>query len=266
MNTYGVSDMTRKQRKAKQKAAVRMIGYVRVSTDEQAENGVSLAAQRRKIRAQCEAQGYELIRIESDEGISGTVSPSQRPALSAALASIEEGEADGLCCIKLDRLGRRTRDILELADDADRNGWRLDVIQERLDTGSPVGRFVLTIFASLAELERDQIALRTQDAVDHVAKEGRARSRWTPYGFRNQDGNFATRAGDKRPLVPHSAEQKAIRKLQRLQNQGVSVRAAVRKMGKALNPRTGKAWTASSIQSIFKRLERWDDIELKATG
>jgi len=259
--------MTRKQRKAKQKSAVvRMIGYIRVSTDEQAEHGVSLAAQRRKIRAQCEAQGYELVRIESDEGVSGTVPPSQRPALSQALASIESGEADGLCCIKLDRLSRRTRDILELADDADRNGWRLDVIQERLDTGSPVGKFTLTILAGLAELERDQIALRTQDAVDHVAKEGRARSRYTPYGFRNQDGDFVTLRGDKRPLVAHVEEQKAIRKLQRLQNQGVSVRAAVRKMAKTKNPRTDRTWSASTVQSIYKRLDRWDDIDLKATG
>lgn len=258
--------MTRKQRKAKQKSAVRMIGYCRVSTDEQAERGVSLAAQRRKIRAQCEAQGYELIRIESDEGVSGTVSPSQRPALSQALACIENGEADGLCCIKLDRLSRRTRDILDLADDADRNGWRLDVIQERLDTGSPVGKFTLTILAGLAELERDQIALRTQDAVDHVAREGRARSRYTPYGYRNADGGYETIRGDKRPLVAHFEEQKAIRKLQRLQNQGVSVRAAVHKMAKMKNPRTDRPWTASSIQSIYKRLDRWDDIELKATA
>ena len=61
--------MTRKQLKAKQKSAVRMIGYCRVSTDEQAERGVSLASQRRKIRAQCEARGYELVKIESDEGV-----------------------------------------------------------------------------------------------------------------------------------------------------------------------------------------------------
>ena len=140
------------------------------------------------------------------------------------------------------------------------------MIQERLDTGSPVGRFTLTILAGLAELERDQIALRTQDAVDHVAKEGRARSRYTPYGYRNADGGSETIRGDKRPLVAHVEEQKAIRKLHRLQNQGVSVRASVHKMGKMKNPRTGKSWTASSIQSIYKRLDRWDDIELKATG
>jgi site-specific DNA recombinase len=266
MNTTKRIEMTRKQRKAKQKSATRMIGYCRVSTDEQAEHGVSLAAQRRKIRAQCEAQGYELLTILSDEGISGTVPPSQRPALSEALESIGNGDADGICCIKLDRLSRRTRDILELSDDAERNEWRLDVIQERLDTGSPVGRFTLTILAGLAELERDQIALRTQDAVDHVAKEGRPRSRYTPYGYRNAEGGFQTIQGDKRPLVPHSVEQKAIRKLQRLRNQGVSIRSTVHKMGKALNPRTGKAWTASSIQSIYKRLLGWDDIELKPTG
>jgi DNA invertase Pin-like site-specific DNA recombinase len=242
-----------------------MLGYCRVSTDEQAERGVSLASQRRKIRAQCEAQGYELVQVYTDEGVSGTVPPADRPALSRALETISSGNADGLVAVRLDRLSRRTRHILDLADDADQMGWRLDVIQERLDTGSPVGKFTLTILAALAELERDQIALRTQDAVDHVAREGRARSRLTPYGYRNADGGFHTVKGDPRPLVPHSDEQKAIKKLIRLRNQGVSVRGAVHKMGRSKNPRTGEAWTASSIQSIFKRLDRWEEIGLSAT-
>ena len=258
--------MVRKHSNLKEKSPSRMIGYVRVSTDEQSERGVSLAAQRRKIRAQCEAQGYELVEIIADEGVSGTVAPSARAGLGRALSTIRNGDADGLCCIKLDRLSRRTRDILELADDADREGWRLDVIQERLDTGSPNGRFALTILAALAELERDQIAARTQDAVDHVAKEGRARSRYTPYGYRNADGGFQTIFGDKRPIVMEPEEQKAMKKLSRLRDQGVSVRAAVHKMKRTPNPRTGKPWTASSIQSIFKRLDRWDEIEIRSTG
>lgn len=258
--------MPLKPRKSKQKSTIRMVGYCRVSTDEQAEHGVSLATQRRKIRAQCEAQGYELLTVVSDEGISGTVSPSDRPALSGALTLIRNGNADGLCCIKLDRLSRRTRDILELADDAERNDWRLDVIQERLDTGSPVGRFTLTILAGLAELERDQIAARTQEAVDHVAREGRARSRFTPYGYRNADGGFHQIQGDRRPLVPEHDEQKAMKKLARLRAQGVTVRGAVHAMSRSINPRSGKTWTASSIQSVYKRLDRWEEIALDATG
>lgn len=258
--------MTRKRSKSQEESLTRIVGYVRVSTEDQSERGVSLASQRRKIRAQCEAQGYELVEIIADEGVSGTVTPSARDGLGRALSTIRSGDADGLCCVKLDRLSRRTRDILEIADDADREGWRLDVIQERLDTGSPVGKFTLTILAALAELERDQIAARTQDAVDHLAKEGRARSRYTPYGYRTADGGYQTVLGDKRPLVPHPDEQRAMKKLSRLREQGASVRAAVHKMGRSPNPRTQQPWTASSIQSIYKRLDRWDEIEVQATG
>ena len=85
----------------------RFVGYIRVSSREQAENGLSLVAQRDRLRAWAVAHGYELVRIERDSGISGTVAPEKRPGLAAALGAIRKGKADGLAALKLDRISRR---------------------------------------------------------------------------------------------------------------------------------------------------------------
>jgi DNA invertase Pin-like site-specific DNA recombinase len=117
-----------------------MIGYCRVSTEEQAREGVSMEAQRKRLDAYCTAQGYELIGIESDNGTSGSVAPGKRPGLARALALVRKGEADGLLALKLDRISRNARDMLELVDDCRRQGWRLVSVFEQLDSGSAAGR------------------------------------------------------------------------------------------------------------------------------
>ena len=98
-------------------SAMRLVGYVRVSTEEQATEGVSLDAQRERLKAYALAHGAELLAIESDEGVSRKVSPEKRPGLTTALTRVRAGEADGLLVLKLDRLSRTTRDVLDLVDE-----------------------------------------------------------------------------------------------------------------------------------------------------
>ena len=78
-----------------------------------------------RIAAYCLAHDAELIGIEVDEGISGRVTPSKRPGLAGAIQRLEAGEADGIVVLKLDRLSRSTRDVLDLVDETRRRGWRL---------------------------------------------------------------------------------------------------------------------------------------------
>ncbi len=106
-------------------SAMRLVGYVRVSTEEQATEGVSLDAQRERLEAYALAHNAELLAIESDEGISGKVSPEKRLGLAAALARIRADEAEGLLVLKLDRLSRTTRHVLDLVDETSPHGWRL---------------------------------------------------------------------------------------------------------------------------------------------
>jgi len=91
------------------------IGYVRVSTQEQASEGVSLDAQRDRLRAYCKLNSIKLIDIKADEGISGGT--LERPGLQAALAMLRRGTANTLIVVKLDRLSRSIRDVCSLVED-----------------------------------------------------------------------------------------------------------------------------------------------------
>lgn len=117
------------KRTAIKAATVRLIGYCRVSTEEQREEGVSLGAQRERLSAYALAHGFEIVQIAEDGGVSGKIAPDERPSLGAALERIRRGEADGLVALKLDRISRSVRDVLALADDAQRRGWRLGLGQ-----------------------------------------------------------------------------------------------------------------------------------------
>src|SRR6185436_9566170 len=145
---------------------LRLVGYIRVSTDDQALHGVSLDAQEGRLqahaKAHAKAHGYKLVAVERDEGVSGKVAPARRDGLTKAMAAIQLGYADGLVFLKLDRLSRSVRDILRLADDARRGGWHLVSVSELIDTSTATGKFTLGVLALLAEMERDQIGERTR--------------------------------------------------------------------------------------------------------
>ncbi|MCI0588414.1 MAG: recombinase family protein [Planctomycetes bacterium] len=238
---------------------VRLIGYSRVSTDEQVDKGVSLAAQRERLAAFAAAHGYSLLRVEEDAGVSGKLSPVRRPAMARALDAIRGGEADGLVALKLDRFSRSTRDTLALVEAAERAGWRLLSVSEALDTGSAAGRMVVTILAALAQMEREQIGERTAFGMDQIAREGRARSYHLPFGFRVQGSDSPTlRAGDRSPLVEDPAEQAILARMQALEANGLGAR----RIAKALegegskNPRTGRPWSPALVAKILATAHR----------
>src|SRR5258705_5443621 len=90
------------RRKAPGDSPLRLVGYARVSTEEQAREGVSLEAQRERLQAYCTAHGYELVGLESENGASGKITPAKRPRLAKALDRVQKGEADGILALKLD--------------------------------------------------------------------------------------------------------------------------------------------------------------------
>jgi len=144
--------------------------YTRVSTVGQVDSGLSLEQQERSLRQAATAAGYEDLVLLSDEGVSGK-SMQNRPALRQALDLLADGSAGALFVSKMDRLGRKTRDALDIVDLADAQGWRLVALDLGLDTASPVGRLVLTILAAVAEMELQRISERHRDW--HAAKRAR---------------------------------------------------------------------------------------------
>ncbi len=250
-----------RNKKSTKSGRLRLVGYARVSTEEQAREGISMHAQRERLEAYCTAHNYDLIAFETDNGVSGKIPPAKRPGLARALALVSKGEADGLLALKLDRLSRRTRDVLDLVDDSRRGGWRLISVSEQLDTGSAAGRLVVTVLAALAEMEREQAAERTRFALDAIARQGRARSRFVPFGYRTAAGGTEQTKGDRKAMVPYPAEQRVLRRLRKLRKKGMGARTIARALeAEGLkNPRSGSPWTPSNVGSILRTLERRDE-------
>ncbi len=144
--------------------------YARVSTQLQVNDGVSLDVQERQLHQAAEMAGYTSIELVREEGRSGK-NISGRPALTDALKRLDAGEAKALFVTRIDRLARSTQDFLSVVDRANKNGWRLVMLDLNLDTSSYQGRFVVTIMSALAEMERGIIAERQKD----VHKDRRAR-------------------------------------------------------------------------------------------
>jgi DNA invertase Pin-like site-specific DNA recombinase len=153
--------MARRSKSRKQIEGV--IGYCRVSTEEQAVSGLGLAAQEKAIRIECERRGMPVVAIYTDAGISGK--SLSRPALSEALDDLSEGRASVLMVAKLDRLTRSVHDASGLMLKSERGGWGLVALDAPVDTTTPQGAAMAQVLAVFAELERRLIGERTRAAL-----------------------------------------------------------------------------------------------------
>jgi len=142
---------------------MRMVAYLRVSTEEQAEHGYGLDAQELEVRRAAEYRGWELVALERDEGLSGK--SLQRPALLRALRAIAAGKADGLIVAKLDRLTRSVVDFGELLEWFEDARAALVALDVNVDTSTPAGRMVAQVLVVVAEWERRTIAARTKSGL-----------------------------------------------------------------------------------------------------
>lgn len=145
------------------------IGYVRVSTAEQAEHGASLEAQRAALTVEAERRGWQL-EIVTDQGLSAK--NLNRPGLTAALERLDRGQAQFLLAVRLDRVSRSVADFAGLLDRAGRKGWGLVLQSPNIDTSDPAGRFTANVLASAAQYERELIGARTREGMAQRKLEG----------------------------------------------------------------------------------------------
>ena len=136
--------------------------YIRVSTVQQATDGVSLGAQERELVSAASLAGYTEVEMVREEGRSGK-SIKGRPELRSALDRLNKGQAVALFVTRVDRLARSTKDFLTIIDQANQHSWRLVLLDLNLDTSTYQGRFVVTIMGALAEMERAIIGERQKD-------------------------------------------------------------------------------------------------------
>lgn len=234
--------------------------YVRVSTDKQAENGFSLEAQRERIAAHCLAQGWELCseHIYVDAGISGKT--TDRPAFQSMLQAAKDGAICRVVTVKLDRIARSTRDFLDTAHALDAAGCSLVIIREAFDTATPHGKFALTLFAAMAELEVSMIAERTMSGRRQKAREGGNNGAPVPFGY-DYDGRHFTPNAHAEVVKRMFAEYLA----------GVSMRRiAMTLQAEGVPTKQGGTWEAATVRYIlgngfYAGLVQYDGAEVPGT-
>jgi DNA invertase Pin-like site-specific DNA recombinase len=143
--------------------------YLRVSTTEQADSGLGLAAQRQAIEGWAERASQEHIEWYTDAGLSGA--SLNRPAVRRLIADLRRG--DVLVVSKLDRISRSLLDFAALLQQSQREGWSIVALDLGLDLATPTGRLVAGVMASVAEWERATIGARTADALAQAKRQGR---------------------------------------------------------------------------------------------
>jgi DNA invertase Pin-like site-specific DNA recombinase len=149
---------------------VNVIGYVRVSTAEQADSGAGLEAQRATILAEADRRQWNLIEVIEDAGVTGA--KLRRPGLDRALLRLEHREAQGILVAKLDRLSRSLLDFAGLMELARRKGWAIIALDLGVDTTSASGEMLANVVATFAKFERRLISERTKDALAVRRKQG----------------------------------------------------------------------------------------------
>ncbi|HOT50313.1 MAG TPA: recombinase family protein [Candidatus Hydrogenedentes bacterium] len=223
---------------------MKAIGYVRVSTEGQAVDGVSLDAQRARIAAWCDANGYELAAVHVDAGISAKRADN-RPGLQAALAEVCK-ERGALVVYSLSRLARSTKDAIGISERLEKAGADLVSLSERIDTTSAAGKMVFRMLAVLAEFERDLVSERTTAAMAHLRQQSKRVSRHMPFGY--------DLAADGESLTENAREQEAIRMMRDLRADGKSLRDIARTLeSQGIVAKNGGAWSAKVINGILER-------------
>lgn len=221
---------------------MRLVGYVRVSSESQAEN-TSLADQQKKIEDWCKLFGHELVKVFVEVG-SGKDAKT-RPQFQSAIKLIEH-DADGIITSKLDRLVRSTRDIGVLTEETlIPKKKHIILVEQGIDTSTPTGIAMLEMMAVIAKLERHQINERTQGGRKAKAKDGGYAYGSPKFGQQSIEGE----------LVANEKELETIEIIRKHHKSGKSLGSIANYLNeKNYQTKQGKKWYASSVKNIIDRL------------
>ena len=232
--------------KGKESKQREVVGYIRVSSKEQAESKLSLLNQEERIRAYVVANELgELAHMYNDAAESAK--DLKRPAVQQLLGEIEKGKIKHVIIYKLDRFIRNVGDLSDLLRLFNKKEVSLSAVVESLDTSTASGKMVVQMIGVIAEWERDTIAERTKVALDIKRQRGEKLGGKMPYGFRVKKGK----------LIAHPKEQKVLLGILKAYKTGrgyQDIAEALNEQG--VKPRDGKRWYASTIRSICQRQTR----------
>lgn len=219
--------------------------YARVSTEEQAREGVSLHAQEERLRTYCKLKDLEVVDFIREEGVSASKPLATRPGGKDLIDLVKAGVADQVVALKLDRLFRDAEDALHETRVWDKAGVALHLVDfsgQAVDTSTPMGRMFLTMTAAFAELERNLISERTKNALDHKKRHREAYGP-VPFGYERQED----------VLVELDDEQAVLSRIQEWDKAGMSLRAIARKLrAEGVPTKRGGQWAAATVRYMLR--------------
>jgi site-specific DNA recombinase len=222
----------------------RAVGYVRVSTEHQADRGVSLDAQTDRIRAMATVKAVELSEVIVDAGESAK--DLKRPGMQRLLELVGQRQVDTVIVVKLDRLTRSVKNLWELLEAFERRGVALVSVEEALDTATAAGRLVLNVMASVGQWEREAIGERTRTALRFKKARGE-RVGTVPFGYRV--------AEDGKHLVEDEGERRVLEFIHARRAEGLSLRAIATELEcRGYRTRSGARWMPQYVAALVGRL------------
>ena len=229
-------------------SSLKVIGYIRCSTQEQGAEGVTLEAQQGRIEAWAKAAGAELIDLVVDNGVSGSRPLSERAGgrRVASLLRETKPEADAVVIVRIDRLARDAAEALRLLRQFSSGRVGLISLDDRLDLTSPQGRAMAGVAAVFAQLERELIAERTAQALAELRDQGRVYGA-VPFGYDAVDGY----------LVEKPEEQAVLEQIVDLRNTGMSYRGIAAWLnGEAIVAKRANRWSPMAVRSVLQTSAR----------
>ena len=261
-----------RQRKKKQDEttprATRAIIYLRVSTDEQSKHGRGLDAQRDLCMTYAAQHEYAIVGILTDDGLSGKLPMSKRPALKEAITRGVAGDADVIVTYAQDRYARNTGVWAEVRDLAIAAKFRLETVKENRNLADKQERFMGNITAAVSEQEAENIAARLYGGRRERSKIDGRGSAALPHGFRKIVETVNNQVVEH--IEIDSEAQKTIRAMIAARDAGKTYQqiADIMTQAKFEKPRGGKKWSFGNVQQLLQHeqlyktgIRTWDDVQ-----
>lgn len=226
---------------------IKIAAYVRVSTDKQADSGLSLEAQESAIRRYCHERGYSVAEIFVDGGYSAK--NTERPAFKRMVQAIRNGGIDAIVVTKLDRLTRSLRDICSINEDIlEPYQVQLIAINDGINTFEAVSKTLLPFLAVIGQIERQNTSERVKASIRHIQDQGGHYGK-VPFGYMTvQDGRI-------KRLVPNPAEKPWLDKLIAWYREGVRTSEIAKRLNQhSVKPRQAKEWSQAAVYELLRTI------------
>lgn len=219
---------------------MKALSYIRVSTDMQVQEGVSLENQAERIRAYCQYKGFDVVAEIQDAGFSGGINRA-REGFVHLLDLVESGQVNIIVLYSLERLSRDMLTLLALERLLDEHDIELHTVEGQIDTSTPSGWMSFAMQAFMGEMERRQIKHRTKRAMEHKKSHGQVVGS-IPYGYRREG----------KDLVPDIEEQRIVRSVNDMYQSGMRLSEIVGTLNsEQMTTRDNNPWSPQQVKRLI---------------